>query len=229
MKRAKRTASIAAALFGAASAVLASEPREGGSQEPTATTALPAVSSARGVALEEALSRRRSVRSFSSRALTSEEIARLVWAAQGITDQANGLRTAPSAGALYPIEVYLVSPDGVFRYVPASHALARLATGDRRAQLARAALDQDAVRLAAVDIVLAGVEARLARKYGARAERYLLLEAGHVAENVLLEAVSLGLGAVPIGAFQDDDVARVAELRPGEKALYVLPVGAVAR
>jgi SagB-type dehydrogenase family enzyme len=227
MKRGKRTASIAAALFGAASAVLASEPRERGSQEPTMP--LPAVSSARGLALEEALSRRRSVRDFGGRALSAEEIARLLWAAQGITERARGLRTAPSAGAIHPLEVYLVSPDGVFRYEPASHALARIATGDRRGQLARAALDQDAVRLAAVDVVLAGAEGKLASKYGARAERYLFLEAGHVAQNVLLEAVSLGLGSVPVGAFRDDEVARVVELPSGERALYVLAVGAVAK
>jgi SagB-type dehydrogenase family enzyme len=179
--------------------------------------------------LDGALARRRSIRSFASRALTPNEIGRLVWAAQGITDRSTGGRTAPSAGALYPLEVYAVLPGGVFRYAPEAHALERVSSGDRRGALARAAHGQDAVRLAPIDIVLAGVPARTARKYGARAERYMLLEAGHAAQNVLLEAVGLGLGAVPVGAFDDAEAARVVGLSQGESAVCILPVGVPVR
>ncbi len=179
--------------------------------------------------LDGALARRRSVRTFSSRALSPQEIGRLAWAAQGITDAPSGGRTAPSAGALYPIELYVVAPEGVFHWAPEKSALERRSPDDRRAVLARAAHGQDAVRDAGIDLVLAGVPARTARKYGARAERYVLLEAGHVAQNVLLEAVALGLGAVPIGAFDDAEVARAVGLAEGEEALYVVAVGSVAR
>jgi SagB-type dehydrogenase family enzyme len=179
--------------------------------------------------LDGALARRRSVRAFSSRGVSPQEIGRLAWAAQGITDAPSGGRTAPSAGALYPIELYVVAPEGVFHWAPEKNALERRSPDDRRAVLARAAHGQDAVRDAGIDLVLAGVPARTARKYGARAERYVLLEAGHVAQNVLLEAVALGLGAVPVGAFDDADVARAVGLAEGEEALYVVAVGSVAR
>lgn len=213
-----RPLSLAAALIGAASALTLSPSRSREASDGAGATTL-----------DDALARRRSVRSFSSRELTPHEIGRLAWAAQGISDASSGGRTAPSAGALYPIELYVVGPDGVFHYVPEKNALERSGAGDRRAQLARAAHDQEAVRRAGVDLVFAGVPARTARKYGARAERYVLLEAGHAAQNVLLEAVALGLGAVPIGAFDDTEVSRAVGLAPGEDALYVVAVGAVAR
>ncbi len=214
-----RPFSLAAALIGAVSALTLSPSR---SREATEARD-------RGMTLDDALARRRSVRSYATRVLTSQEIARLAWAAQGITDPATGGRTAPSAGALYPIELYVVRPDGVFHYDPEKDALERQAEGDRRGQLARAAYDQDAVRHAGVDLVLAGVPARTAKKYGTRAQRYVLLEAGHVAQNVLLEAVALGLGAVPIGAFDDARVSNTVGLAPGEEPLYVVAVGAVDR
>lgn len=217
---------LAVALVGAVSALTLDATRNVSADPSDGAMVLPSVAGEGAMTLDSALARRRSVRSFASRALTPHEIGRLLWAAQGVTNKSSNGRTAPSAGALYPLEVYAVLPDGVFRYAPERHALERVGSGDRRGALARAAWGQDAVRRAPIDIVVAGVTERTARKYGARAERYVLLEAGHAAQNVLLEAVALGLGAVPIGAFDDGDAARVVGLAQGERALCILPVGA---
>jgi SagB-type dehydrogenase family enzyme len=186
--------------------------------------ALPSPAPAGAISLEEALARRRSVRAFTPRALSTNEVGQLLWAAQGVTDS-RGHRTAPSAGATYPLEVYAVTPEGVWRYLPAEHALAIVRTGDVRPDLAAAALGQGAVASAPLVVVINGVVARTAARYGSRAERYVWLEAGHAAQNVLLEAVALDLGAVPIGAFDDDAVRAVVGASAGEDALYLVPVG----
>ncbi len=177
------------------------------------------------LSLEEALAARRSIRSFSDEALTRAEIGQLLWAAQGVTD-GDGHRTAPSAGARYPLELDVVTADGLARYVPDGHGLVRRGSTDLRAALRRAALDQPAVGEAPLIIVISGVAERTAARYGAeRARRYVALEAGHAAQNILLEAVSLGLGAVPVGAFDDAEVRRVLALADGEAPLYLIPVG----
>lgn len=220
---------MVAALLGAASVLLLGAPRVASERGPSVVEVLPPIADGGTTTLDEALRRRRSVRTFSPRPLTPAEIGRLLWSAQGITDPASGGRAAPSAGAIHPLEVVVVAPEGVFRYAPSGHALQRVASGDRRGKLALAALGQDAVRGAAVDIVIVGVIGKTAAKYGARAERYVLLEAGHAAQNVLLEAVALGLDAVPIGAFTDADVAQTVGLRADESPLYILAVGAPAR
>jgi SagB-type dehydrogenase family enzyme len=186
--------------------------------------ALPSPDVTFGRPLNAALSARRSVREFAATPLTTTEIGQLLWAAQGVTS-ADGRRTAPSAGALYPLEVYLVSADGLALYLPTEHALQRLASEDRRARLADAALGQAVVREAPAVIVITAVPERTAVRYGDRATRYVWLEAGHAAQNVLLEAVSLGLGAVPMGAFDDARVSTVLELPPNEVPLYLIPVG----
>jgi SagB-type dehydrogenase family enzyme len=177
------------------------------------------------VSLDDALRRRRSVRTFSTQPLSQDQVGQLSWAAQGITEPALGLRTAPSAGALFPLELYVVLSNGVFHYEPRGHRLRRLNDVDRRATLARAALGQDAVRLAGADIVITAFTARTRAKYGDRAERYAHLEAGHAAQNVLLEAVALGLAAVPVGAFDDDAVRRAIDVLADETPLYILAVG----
>lgn len=177
------------------------------------------------LSLEAALEARRSIRSFTAEALTRAEIGQLLWAAQGITDVA-GHRTAPSAGALYPLELDIVTADGVARYVPDGHGLVLRGATDLRPALRWAALDQSAIGEAPLIIVISGVVERTAARYGAeRAERYVALEAGHAAQNVLLEAVSLGLGAVPVAAFDDAEVRRVLALADGEAPLYLIPVG----
>ncbi len=177
------------------------------------------------LSLEAALSHRRSIRSFTSETLAADQIGQLLWAAQGITDP-QGFRTAPSAGALYPLECYVVTPDGAFHYDPSRHRLQPRAAKDLRGALAAAALSQSAVSEAPAVIVITAVYERTARKYGVdRARRYATLEAGHAAQNVLLEGVALGLGAVPIGAFDDGRVAHVLGLESQEAPLYLIPVG----
>jgi len=174
--------------------------------------------------LERALALRRSVREFSPEELTLEEVSQLLWAAQGVTASWGG-RTAPSAGALYPLEVYAATPEGLLHYLPEGHRARTVSTADLRPQLSQTALGQTAVADAPAVVVIAAVPARTEAKYGERAERYVQIEAGHVAQNVLLEAVALGLGGVPIGAFSDEEVARVLALEPGETPLYLIPVG----
>ena len=177
------------------------------------------------VAVEEALAQRRSVREFTDAELSDADHSQLLWALQGITHRTRGLRTTPSAGALYPLEVYLVTKDGVFHYEPRAHELHQTLSTDVRKPLYRAALRQEPVRDAPAVFVIAGVYERTAKKYGAQAERYVHLEAGHAAQNLLLQAVALGLGAVPIGAFQDDGVHQVLKLPPSQRPLYLVPVG----
>ena len=186
---------------------------------------LPPPTTAGEMSVEETLAKRRSIRHFRPQDLTLEQVGQLAWAAQGITKPDTGFRTAPSAGALYPLELYLVKRDGVFHYVPKGHKLARISGEDKRADLARAALGQSFVGAAPLDFVITGVFARTSRKYGDRAERYVVLEAGHVAQNIHLQAVALGLGSVPVGAYKDDAVAEVLGLSADETPLYIIPVG----
>ncbi len=177
------------------------------------------------VSVEEALARRRSVREFSGKPVTEQQLGQLCWAAQGIT-QSDGRRTAPSAGALYPLELYVVTSSGFFHYQPKKHQLQVRNHRDLRPQLHLAALGQDSVREAAAVFVITGKYARTASKYGdARSPRYVHLEAGHAAENLLLQAVALHLGAVPVGAFDDPQLKRVLSLLEGEEPLYLVAVG----
>jgi SagB-type dehydrogenase family enzyme len=194
------------------------------------TIALPAVRRDSGVALEKTLSARRSVREFGATPLRLPELAQLLWAAQGVTAR-GGFRTAPSAGALYPLEIYAVAArveklaSGVYRYDPAGHRLVTVASENRGGELARAAYGQYWLSEAPVILALTGVERRTTRQYGQRGERYVLLEAGHAAQNALLQAVALGLGATVVGAFDDDGVRKVLDLEAGERPLYLIPVG----
>ena len=191
---------------------------------------LPEVRLTSDVSLEETLLHRRSIRDYTDEALSLEEVSQLLWAAQGITEAWGG-RTAPSAGALYPLEVYLVVGDvedltpGVYQYQPDGHELVKVKDGDVRAELAGAALDQDSVQNGAIDIVIAAVYERTKVKYGERGIRYVHMEAGHAAQNVYLQATALDLGTVTIGAFYDDSVRDIVGM-PGDVApLYVIPVG----
>ena len=182
------------------------------------------------ISVESALWRRRSVREFRREALPLADVSQLLWATQGITNP-EGRRTAPSAGATYPLEVFLVAgkdggvPAGVYRYRPRQHDLVCLAEGDRRTKLAAAALDQNWLNDAPVTIAIAAVYERTARKYRQRAERYVHMEVGHAAQNVHLQAVALGLGTVVVGAFDDAEVKRVLILADNEHPLCLMPVG----
>jgi SagB-type dehydrogenase family enzyme len=180
------------------------------------------------LALEEALAARRSVRSFRGTALTPEQLGQLLWSAQGISDPARGFRTAPSAGALYPLEVYAVTAEGVFQYVPMHHAIRKVKGGDLRGELAAAALGQRCVVEAPMAIVITGVYGRTVRKYGERARRYVDLEAGCVAENVFLQATALGLGSVAVGGFEDRKVREVLGCAAEEEPILIIPVGEAA-
>ncbi len=190
----------------------------------TAEVQLPAPRTESPVSLEEALLNRRSVRDFTSEPLSIQEIAQLFWAAQGVTRPWGG-RTAPSAGALYPLEIYVATAEGVHQYLPDEHGAARVLGEDVRQALWAAGLRQEALRQAPAIFVITAVPDRTATKYGDRAERYVTLEAGHAAQNLLLQAVALDLGAVPIGAFQDEEISAILELSPNEEPLYLIPVG----
>ncbi len=176
------------------------------------------------LSVEEALARRRSVRAFASIPLTAAEIGQLAWAAQGVTDRA-GYRTAPSAGALYPLEVYVGTSNGTFHYEPARHDLTLHREGDPRSAIQAAALHQEAIGDAPAVFVIAAVYERTAVKYGERAPRYVHMEAGHAGQNILLEAVALGLAAVPIGAFHDAQLQAALSLPDDQRPLYLIPVG----
>lgn len=195
------------------------------SAEPQTVIRLPAPRLRGPVSLEETLARRRSVRAYTPEPLTPTEIGQLLWAAQGITDP-EGRRTAPSAGARYPLEVYVVLPEAVYHYRPHPHELHLHLPGDRRPALYEAALAQEAVLTAPAVIVITAVYRRTAERYGAqRTPRYVHMEVGHAAQNVLLQAVSLGLGSVPVGAFYDDRVRAALALPAEHEPLYLLPVG----
>lgn len=174
--------------------------------------------------LDHALEARRSIRTFTAEPVDDDLLAHLLWAAQGVT-AAWGGRTAPSAGALYPIEVYVATDRSLRRYVPGDHRSLEVASGDRRGAIAEATGGQGAARDAPALFVITAVVERTSVKYGDRAERYVALEAGHACQNLLLEATALGLGAVPMGAFSDDGVRGALGVGEGELPLYVVPVG----
>jgi SagB-type dehydrogenase family enzyme len=180
------------------------------------------------VTVEQALWHRRSVRTFTDESLTVKQVGQLLWAAQGL-NTGSKRRTAPSAGATYPMEVYLVAgkvkglKPGVYHYGFDGHYLTLMKAGDHRAELADAALRQGAISTAPAVLVLAADFSRTARRYGERAPRYVYMEAGHVGENVHLQCEALGLGTVMIGAFQDDRVKKLLGIE--QEPLYIMPVG----
>ncbi len=181
--------------------------------------------------VEEALLRRKSVREYSEEALELRECAQILWAAQGITDSRGGYRTAPSAGAMYPLEVYLVAgsivdcPPGVYRYSPKAHSLNLQAEGDLRRDLVAAAGGQDSIGSAPASLVITAVFERTTGRYGERGVRYVHMDAGHAAENVYLQCVALGLGTVVMGAFRDSQVRQILQLPENEDPLYIVPFG----
>ena len=194
------------------------------------TIALPEVRLTSDVSLEETLFNRRSVRQYTGEALTLEEVSQLLWSAQGITAEWGG-RTAPSAGALYPLEVYLVAGNvesltpGIYKYINDGHELVKVRDEDVREELANAALGQTPVRDGAIDIVISAIYERTMKKYGDRGVRYVHMEAGHAAQNIYLQATALDLGAVTIGAFADELVKKLLSMPEEEAPLYIIPVG----
>jgi SagB-type dehydrogenase family enzyme len=208
--------------------------------------ALPAPRQDGATSLERTLTERRSVRHFKDASLSLPEISQLLWAAQGVTEPIEdapsvwrgsewkwmgGLRTAPSAGALYPLELYLVAgavdelEPGVYRYVPLEHALEHVGDGDRRQTLADAALMQSSIVDAPAVFVITAVYERTAVKYGERAERYVHIEVGSAGENIWLQAEALELGSVFIGAFRDRAVQEVLGIPEDHQPLGIMPIG----
>ena len=201
--------------------------------QPSDTIELPEPDRTGSVTLERTLDERRSSRRYTDDALTLQQISQLLWAAQGRTHP-QGYRTAPSAGALYPLEVYVTGgrvanlADGVYRYRPRDHVIIKTQDTDRRDDLADAALGQSWVRRGAIAIVFTAVYERTTQKYGDRGIRYVHMEVGHAAQNVYLQAEALDLGTVMVGAFQDRAVTEVLDLPDPERPLAILPVGRTA-
>lgn len=176
------------------------------------------------ISVEETMAKRTSVREFKARPLNREEISQILWAAYGQTRTWGG-KTIPSAGALYPLEVYVATLEGFFRYLPGSHRLATVLSGNLIPKLSAAALHQDCVERAPAVFVITAVFERTKRRYGSRGERYVYMEAGHAAQNIHLTAVAIGLGSVAVGAFNDDEVYRALGLAKDERPIYLIPVG----
>ena len=184
-----------------------------------------------------AIADRRSRREYAAESLSAEELGQLLWAAQGITKRrlhAVDFRAAPSAGATYPLEVFVVIGDpgvvefdpGIYSYDPDAHALELTKQGDVQSELQEIAVDQEWVGAAALDIVITGVDERTTQKYGSRGRaRYVPMEAGHAGENVYLQAESLGLSTVSVGAFDDDALRDLLGVSDSYRPLSIFPVG----
>ncbi|NTW32866.1 MAG: SagB/ThcOx family dehydrogenase [Bacteroidetes bacterium] len=212
------------------------------------------------MSVEETMATRRSVREYSATdtVLTLDEVSQLLWAAYGVTDSLIKkskipdsiriknkipdsvkykirkffLKTAPSAGGLYPLEIYLVAGNvkglapGVYKYRPLGHYLLLIQTGDKRKELCTASYDQQMVGKAPISLVYSAVFSRNTKKYEQRGrERYVCMDLGHSGENVYLQATALKMGTCAIGSFEDSDVSKVINMPKEEEPLYIMPVG----
>ena len=183
--------------------------------------------------LEEAIARRKSVRHFTSESISRSQLSQILWATQGKIDARSRRRTVPSAGATYPLEIFVVCGQnsieeidaGIYHYRIDSHSLSLHHKGDVRSELARAALAQEFVYQAPVDIVICAEYERTLRRYGSRGERYVHMEVGHAGQNIYLQATTLGLATVAVGAFDDEQVSEVLRLDKQYKPLYIMPIG----
>jgi len=200
--------------------------------QPT-TIHLPPPSQKGKISLEEAISRRRSIRDFTSEPVSQSQLSQILWAAQGISDMRWKYRTVPSAGATYPLEILVVCGqngvdeigEGIYHYSIAHHSLTLRYEGDVRPDLARAALNQGFIYEAPLDIVICALYQRTTLGYGSRGERYVHMEVGHAGQNIYLQAIALGLATVAIGAFNDERVREVLRLDKQYKPLYIMPIG----
>jgi len=185
------------------------------------------------VSLEEAIARRRSVRDFASEPVSQLQLSQVLWAAGGIRSASSGYRTVPSAGATYPLEIFTVCGQngveeidaGIYHYNISSHSLTQHRKEDVRLELARAALSQEFIYDAPLDIVICAVYERTLRRYVSRGERYVHMEVGHAGQNIYLQATALGLATVAVGAFDDERVREVLRLDKQYRPLYIMPVG----
>jgi len=185
------------------------------------------------VSVEKAIKERRTIRDFKEKGISLNHLSQLLWAGQGITDSSEGKRAAPSGGALYPLDIYvLIGKDGVekieagvYRYLPKEHSLQPIAKGDRRREIAAASLSQMWMARAPIIFIVTAEYQRITVKYGERGIRYALIEVGHVGQNLFLQAEALGLGAGIVGAFNDSEVSKIASLPPKHEPLLIMPVG----
>jgi SagB-type dehydrogenase family enzyme len=184
------------------------------------------------ISIEEAISKRRSFRRFRAQPLSLAQLSQLLWSAQGITST-GGRRAVPSAGATYPLEIFVVIGEhgiqnlaaGMYHYDVGNHSLSLHMSGDLRQKLADTALGQSFIANCPVDMVVCALHPRTAYRYGRRGERYVHMEVGHVGQNVSLQAVALGLATVMVGAFKDEDVGKALKLEEQIKPLYIIPIG----
>jgi SagB-type dehydrogenase family enzyme len=177
------------------------------------------------VSLEETIAKRRSVRVFEKKPVSLEQISQILWSAQGLTDKLNKYRTAPSAGARYPMEIHILTSEGMFHYHPVKHALEQLSTEDRRLKLIGAALGQKFIADASLIVIVSAFPDKTLNRYGDKGIRYIYQESGHIAQNVHLEAVAIGLDSVAIGAFTEDALKTAIDLPDDLKPLYIIPIG----
>ncbi len=193
---------------------------------------LPPPSQKDGMSLEEAIARRRSIRRFAPEPLSLPQLSQVLWAAQGLTKGEGRYRAAPSAGATYPLEIFLVCGEdgiaevaaGIYHYRVDNHSLSLHYKGDIRFELARAALGEESIYYAPVDIVVCAEYERTAMRYGSRAERYVHMEVGHAGQNIYLQATALGLATIAVGAFYDEPVRKALWLDKQYRPLYIMPV-----
>ncbi len=200
---------------------------------------LPAPKLKSSVSVEETMLNRRSIRDFKPDALSLEQVSQVLWAAYGITKEMStpsflrgGLKTAPSAGALYPLEIYVVVGNvkglekGIYKYLPEGHFLMKTYDQDVRKELAEAALNQEFIEQAPISLFYSAVFSRTTKKYKSRGrERYVCMDLGHSAENVCLQVVAMGLGTCAVGAFEDRMVSNVMMIPDEEEPLYIMPIG----
>lgn len=184
---------------------------------------LPTVKTTGKMSVEEAIQKRKSVRKYSATELTIEQVSQILWSAYGANPRKRFTgRTVPSAGAIYPISIYLVDKNGVYRYQSLNHSLVLVKKGDLRSELDNG---QGFIKDVSINLVVAGNVAKCAKRYNDRAQRYVAMECGHVGQNVSLQAVSLGLDTVMVGAFDDERVREVLSIPQEETPFYIIPVG----
>ena len=176
------------------------------------------------MSVEQAIEIRRSVREFVQESLDTEAISQLLWSTYGLTGD-QGLRAAPSAGAFYPLELYVATADGLYRYDPASHTLSQAKEGDLRPALREHSLDQACVTSAPAVFVFTAIYERTCAEYGGRGRMYVHMDVGHAAQNLLLQAATLGLAGVPVGAFDPERLKPVLGLAEDEELVYLVPIG----
>jgi len=197
----------------------------GPSRAPNTIVTLPKPRLEGEISLEEALANQPGLWQFAPRPLGLQEIGQLAWAGQGIIDQASGLRTVPSISGLYPIKLYFATPQGLFVYNPQQHSLEQTLTADVRFRIAAAAARQPALAQAPCDIIIAGSIRQLTMQHGRQARKYMLLEAGHIAQNIQLQAVSLGLRSLTTAIFEAREVERTCRIPKEFEPTYILSVG----